>query len=69
MPEQPPADAMREIVDATAARPRCCRPTNGRPVHKAGIDAWTAAGGAASPQEVWERENWEYIPNYLGSDT
>jgi hypothetical protein len=69
MPEQPPADAMREIVDATAARPRCCRPTNGRPVHKAGIDAWTAAGRAASPQEVWERENWEDIPNYLGSDT
>jgi hypothetical protein len=38
------------------------------PTHKASIDAWTAAGGAASPQEVWDRENWEYIPNYLGSD-
>ena len=60
---------MGENVDATAARPRCCKSTNGSPVHKAGIDAWTAAGGAASPQEVWERENWEHIPNYLGSDT
>jgi hypothetical protein len=36
--------------------------------HKASIDAWTA-GGAGSPQEVWEGKNWEYIPNSLRADT